>query len=268
MGLHVQMRDSLSNILKVEIFHVPIVGSFTGAEHLIGVREHADPGDHISSNEPNRSVQNSCSIMPPPAKAGSADDSSDSVTIRSGSHESLGRNGSEVSGSSQRGQRQLRRLRQTRPAFLTVKIDSESFTIIESSGQYSAPFLCGVSLKRIVPPGQTFFTDLAEGLRTMSHATYEFKSTLILDVEGSMLEKACSVTLSSESGSAAANPIVATVRLREETGQVSSSSEERRRPSSNLSSGDSGQMHMNSEAYLEAMMQGLPSQMMNETDPA
>ncbi|CAK0871580.1 unnamed protein product [Prorocentrum cordatum] len=44
--LHVRMRDSLNNILRVELFHVPVDSSLTGASHLIGVREHADYGDY------------------------------------------------------------------------------------------------------------------------------------------------------------------------------------------------------------------------------
>merc|ERR1712032_793177 len=47
--VHVRMRDSFRNSLKMELFHVPITGSLTGAEHLIGVRDHTDFGDHISN---------------------------------------------------------------------------------------------------------------------------------------------------------------------------------------------------------------------------
>merc|ERR1712032_696880 len=84
MGLHVRMRDSLGNILKFELFHVPIVGSVTGSEHPISAREHADPGDHIPNAIPSRLKVSGSNLLPCPAKVGSPVGSSEFAKIGSG----------------------------------------------------------------------------------------------------------------------------------------------------------------------------------------
>jgi hypothetical protein len=77
---HVQMRDSMSTAMNVQIFHVRFATGFEGYRHLIGVREHGDAENHqhTYNNDLTNSVSDSTSLS-------SFSEISSSVNARNGS---------------------------------------------------------------------------------------------------------------------------------------------------------------------------------------
>jgi len=229
--MHVRMRDSLNNILKVELFHVPVAGSLTGASHLIGVREHADYGEYPCQQLPSQLAKGlrsrgeaallaapSRGLAPAATRLGtpavialeSIGSSSEALaTRRTGNSSSCSSSCSpdtrRTGNSSQLGDPARIPGSETQQLVLQpllVRFDALSFTVAESSGTYSELFRPGTSFTSFVPAQQEFFAKLGAGaaslgrtLPSVPSATFRFQSTLVFDHGGAVLEGSCEVLL-------------------------------------------------------------------------
>jgi len=266
--MHVRMRDSLNNILKVEIFHVPVAGSLTGASHLIGVREHADcgecpvkwlpvPGRLVKGPRAARAESPSARLGTPAVAA--------SESIGSSSDGPPARRAGNSSSSSSDTQPAPPEGAAAQPLF--VRFDALSLVVAESSGTHSELFRPGTSLARFALAQQDFFADLSAAVASLNlalasdpEATLRFQSALSFDHDGAVLEGSCSVVLArgeacSSLDASGGHLVEASLQFfrparaaRPRNGSVSN---ERSKPVHNHGS------HISDSSYLNLMMQGL-----------
>jgi len=218
----VRFCDSLSNVIDVEVFHVPLPRPLAGAppRHLVGLRERVDWGDTF--------------------------DSESSISTTSSRHsQSSGR-------ASRRSSRQSPRARATLPAELlgpggpcrpgasastadpagargfeplVVKFDADSLGILAASGPGAEACVPGACLADLLRPGQDFFMDLEvgrEALRDMliqdAAASFQYHSSVVFCATGPTRKSLCKVTLaaaeraSGTPGPSEAPPLAATLR--------------------------------------------------------
>lgn len=187
----VRFCDSLSNVIDVEVFHVPLLRPLAGARHLVGLRESVDWGDTF--------------------------DSESSVSTTSSRRSQSSRRTSRRS--SRQSPRGLLAIQRPEPSAsttasmadpaggggfepLVVKFDADTLGIREASGFGAEVCIKGSCFADLLKPGQDFFMDLEVGrealrdmLLTDPAARFQYHSSVVFSAKGPTRKSLCKVTL-------------------------------------------------------------------------